>query len=296
MIVQRKVTIEGVLERLSRRKLAAPATPLAGGPPGPEGPKGDKGDSGETGATGPQGPAGKDGGGTLVGEMKTWPGVSLPTVEGQEFKWCDGTAISRTTYKTLFERLTISTTGNRTSGSKAMKSIPSTTGMKAGMPISGTGIQAGTTIETVNSGTEITLSKTASSTGTGGAFVVAPYGVGDESTTFNLPDSKGRVHVAPDDMGGSDAGRISTEPQRLGGAGGEERHTLSTSEIPAHEHELGVASGVAGSAFPVAQAGIGGVTNNTSTNQAGRVKSAGGGASHNNLQPFLNVNQIIRVA
>jgi hypothetical protein len=40
MIVRRKVTIEGVLERLSRRKLAAPAAPLAGGPPGTAGANG----------------------------------------------------------------------------------------------------------------------------------------------------------------------------------------------------------------------------------------------------------------
>ena len=61
------------------------------------------------------------------------------------------------------------------------------------------------------------------------------YGTGDGSTTFNLPDLRGRVPVALDNMGGTDAGRLSTT-NSLGITGGEEKHLLITSEMPSHTH------------------------------------------------------------
>lgn len=247
---------------------------------------------GEKGAPGKDGAAGKDG--VLVGEIKDWGGINLPTAEGQEYKWADGSAISRTTYATLFALYCISTTGNRTSGSKALKAIPSTAGMKVGMPVSGTGIQSGTTIETVNSASEITLTKTAESTGTGGAFVVAPHGVGDGTATFNLPDFRGRVGVAPDDMGGSDAGRVSTAAQQLGGSGGAERHALSEAEMPSHSHAGPAASAFVHDGLSGTPAGL--VSGGGSFVVSGPTAAVGGGGAHQNMPPFLNVNRIIRVA
>lgn len=107
----------------------------------------------------------------------------------------------------------ISPTGNTSSGSAIITSIPSTTGMVAGMPISGTGIPASTTVLSVDSGTQIHISANATSTNTGGAILVAPYGVGDGSTTFNVPDLRGRVVAGRDDMGGSTA--MPSTPYRL---------------------------------------------------------------------------------
>jgi len=48
------------------------------------------------------------------------------------------------------------------------------------------------------------------------------YGVGDGSTTFNLPDLRGRVIVASDGQGGALANRINTYASALGTAGGAE--------------------------------------------------------------------------
>lgn len=61
------------------------------------------------------------------------------------------------------------------------------------------------------------------------------YGAGDGSTTFNVPDSRGKVNVALDNMGGSDAG-ILTAANTLGATGGEEKHTLTTAELATHTH------------------------------------------------------------
>jgi microcystin-dependent protein len=50
------------------------------------------------------------------------------------------------------------------------------------------------------------------------------YGSGDGSTTFNLPDLRGRVVAGVDNMGGTDAGRLSTS-NTLGTASGSQTNT-----------------------------------------------------------------------
>lgn len=57
------------------------------------------------------------------------------------------------------------------------------------------------------------------------AIIGTAYGAGDSSTTFNLPDKRGRVSVGKDNMGGSTAGRITAgvcglDGTSLGAAGG----------------------------------------------------------------------------
>jgi microcystin-dependent protein len=61
-------------------------------------------------------------------------------------------------------------------------------------------------------------------------LVGTTYGVGDGSTTFNIPNLSGRVPV------GRDAGQA--EFDTLGETGGAKTHTLVTGEIPAHQHDI----------------------------------------------------------
>jgi microcystin-dependent protein len=73
------------------------------------------------------------------------------------------------------------------------------------------------------------------------AVLSTTYGVGDGSSTFNLPDLRGRVIAGQDDMGGSSANRLTglsggVDGDTLGAAGGAESHTLTSAEIPAHTH------------------------------------------------------------
>lgn len=67
------------------------------------------------------------------------------------------------------------------------------------------------------------------------------YGVGDNSTTFGLPDYRGRVGAGKDDMGGVSAARLSTvmTSTTLGNVGGAQQITLDTTMIPAHAHAVG---------------------------------------------------------
>lgn len=146
------------------------------------------------------------------------------------------------------------------------------------------------------------------------ALLGTTHGVGDGSTTFNLPDLRGRVAACPDNMGGSDANRLvssaSMAAQRngIGGVGGESAHTLITSEMPSHNHTATdsghthpqasntlVASGGAGNYGP----GGNPISAAASTTQAGTasitVGNTGGGGAHDNVQPTILCNRIIRV-
>lgn len=65
--------------------------------------------------------------------------------------------------------------------------------------------------------------------------IATSYGVGNGSTTFNVPDLRGRVPVGIDNMGGSDAGILDIA-NTLGLTGGEQKHTMTTSELVTHTH------------------------------------------------------------
>lgn len=156
------------------------------------------------------------------------------------------------------------------------------------------------------------------------------YGSGDGSTTFNLPDLRGRVPV------GRNSGTFST----LGSIGGTETVTLTTAQIPSHTHAntltnatVASSSHTHGSSTMTAAVWVGywktrngtswtatnsgGVTapgsNSTSTTSGASIEgstdgpsatttvgitnaSAGSDGSHNNLQPYQVINFIIKIS
>jgi len=134
------------------------------------------------------------------------------------------------------------------------------------------------------------------------AILSTTWGIGDGSTTFNVPDFRGRVAAGKDDMGGTTAGRISNIPSTtLGGVGGLKDHTLVTGEMPAHAHGINDPGHTHG--YTTVSA-IGGIDNgssfgqyaaNTSSAQTGiSLQNTGGGGAHNNVQPTAIVNKIIK--
>lgn len=84
------------------------------------------------------------------------------------------------------------------------------------------------------------------------AVLGTTYGVGDGSTTFTMPDKRGRASIAKDNMGGSAASRVTSavsgiDGATLGAAGGSQSmmaHTHSVTD-PTHSHSYTV-TGAAG--------------------------------------------------
>lgn len=68
------------------------------------------------------------------------------------------------------------------------------------------------------------------------AVIGEQYGAGDGTTTFNVPDLRGRVAAGRDNMGGTAASRLSTgvlgqSPNSLGNSGGTESHTTQSATL-----------------------------------------------------------------
>lgn len=120
------------------------------------------------------------------------------------------------------------------------------------------------------------------------------YGSGDGSTTFNVPDLRGRVVAGQDDMGGSSANRLTglsggLNGDTLGATGGAESHTLITAEIPAHSHPydaISLDTSANGSARPNVK--------DTAADRFPATNNTGGGGAHNNVQPTVILNYIIK--
>ena len=111
------------------------------------------------------------------------------------------------------------------------------------------------------------------------ALIGTSFGSGDGSTTFNLPTKEGLVSVG---VKSSD-----TDFDTIGKTGGEKTHTLILNEIPAHSHSYTNNPNAIFSSGTGSYSAVGGT-------QASSTGSSGGGQAHNNLQPYLVTNFIIK--
>lgn len=122
------------------------------------------------------------------------------------------------------------------------------------------------------------------------AVISTVFGAGDGSTTFNLPDLRGRVPMGQDDMGGSGANVVTASAaDSIGGTGGSETHTLDVTEIPAHTHTTSCLVASSGRTQTA-----GGSPPNVPVDSNPTSASTGGGGAHNNMQPYITVNYIIK--
>ena len=62
------------------------------------------------------------------------------------------------------------------------------------------------------------------------------FGTGDGSTTFNVPDLRGRVAVGDDTIAGSTATRMPDSADNIGNSGGVHEQTIAEAQMPAHTH------------------------------------------------------------
>lgn len=255
-----------------------------------------------------------------VGTLKPWAGHSLP---GVNWEWCDGGTLSRTTYAALFALLVKEATVTMTIASPCVVTW-NNHGLRDNMPIRffttgalPTGITAGThggpwvgteyyvkvinsntfNISTTVGGANVNTSGSQSGVHTG---TVAPWGDGDGSTTFNKPDLRGRTVVGRDDMGGSAANRVTNAGSGIDGRllaidGGTQNHTLTTTEMPTHGHtQRGKQTALTGSGNLHMMMDL--HTPNTNTSAFNTTSNAGSDGAHQNMQPSIVLDYIIRIS
>jgi microcystin-dependent protein len=122
------------------------------------------------------------------------------------------------------------------------------------------------------------------------------YGSAD-GTHFNVPDLRGRVAAGQDDMGGSSANRLTNpgstiggiDGDVLGGTGGAETHVITTAQLASHLHTYSQERGgvgYAGGANKAVDSSLGATGTSTGL--------AGSDAAHNNVQPTIILNKIIK--
>jgi microcystin-dependent protein len=152
------------------------------------------------------------------------------------------------------------------------------------------------------------------------ATISTTYGTGDGSTTFNVPDMRGRVAAGKDDMGGSAASRLTSTvlsaSNTLGATGGSQTHTLTSGQsgVPAHGHGItdpghlhGTTQGIIlfQGSFSSANAYSSSSTSataNYNTNSAttgitvNNNTAANASEAHTNTQPTIVLNYIIKAA
>jgi microcystin-dependent protein len=143
------------------------------------------------------------------------------------------------------------------------------------------------------------------------ALVGTTFGVGDGSTTFNVPDLRGRICAALDNMGGTAAGRIGTistdngtiSGTMLGSTGGQATHTQTLAEMATYT-PAGTVTITAQSNIPLSSGAQGlqqGPSSYYRTDGGVGVTASFSGTTHTNsaamviLPPTIMVGKILRI-
>lgn len=116
------------------------------------------------------------------------------------------------------------------------------------------------------------------------AVIGTIYGSGNGSTTFNLPNFQGRVPM------GAGTSVASGTVRQIGAVGGADSHQLTIGQMPVHSHTI------KDGALDNVRSVLNGIQTNQSNygNSNGLVNTAGNNEAHNNLQPFIALNYIIK--
>lgn len=133
------------------------------------------------------------------------------------------------------------------------------------------------------------------------AVIGSSFNIGSETAgNFRLPDMRGRVPMGAGSYTDSVSGALTrTLGQKVGAAA----HTLTSTEMPSHTHSVSdpghshtssALASTGGSGWPDGSgtAAFSSITNTATTGIS--ISNTGGSSSHNNMQPSLGVNYIIK--
>jgi Phage Tail Collar Domain len=275
------------------------------------------------GASSPSGSTGTDT--APVGTILPFSGFTLPT----NWQLAYGQALSRTTYATLMAAITIQASSiSCINTSTTLTGFADTSIIRIGAPIEATCLPTSTTVASITNATTIVVSQAAAATSTVTATIF-PWGNGDQVSTFNVPDMRGRSPVGADCMGyvasgNACAGNLTatyygSNPGAPGQTGGSQDYTFLQANLPSvnftvsgitlndpgHTHSptagnfvqnlnsSGVyATGGLGSFAPTTASATTGIT----ISSQGHAASGGSGTPIPNIQPSVTTDYIIKVA
>ena len=243
---------------------------------------------------------------TPPGVVLPYGGASAPT----GWLLCDGAAVSRTTYAGLFA--VIASTFGDGDGSTTFN-VPD---LRSRTPLgAGTGTVAETAtaaaISVANDTMTVTSNNTKWITGMAVVFTTngtAPGGLTKDSTYYLIRASATTIKFASSlalaiagtaiDLTTQGTGNHTIThtltARTVGEVGGEESHGLGISEMPSHGHP-GTARKTGFDPGSLSyQDTLLGEIDTTTPDTSNRVPSQGASAAHNNIQPFLGLNYIIK--
>jgi microcystin-dependent protein len=120
------------------------------------------------------------------------------------------------------------------------------------------------------------------------------YGQPSNANVFKLPNLRGRAIIGLDNIGGQPAGRV-TQPAAsvLGGLLGVEDVVLTVPELPSHTHDYDDIYYAGGAGVQQGDTGASDADNQFASTVRTSI-GAGSSAGHNNVQPSMAQNYIIR--
>lgn len=216
--------------------------------------------------------------GTPVGSLVDYVGILIPS----NLLLCDGSSYNPTTYPVLFNTIT-STQSCSANSTTTVTGLTSTAGFQPGFYVAGANVPALTTIYSVDSSTQVTLS--AATTGTCSLLNFAPWGgVNNAMTTFMVPLLARQTTIGSGGSGTSVVGNTLASYTATTG----ETVTLTQANLPTQLNITIGTTGYAGTSGTDLQS-VGG-TNHTPT----AIYNSGGGQATNIMQPSRVVYKCIK--
>lgn len=270
-----------------------------------------------TAAVGTGGGAGTNvGDGNSVGTILTWSGLIAPN----QYQFAYGQSLSRVSFPELFQAITLLSNVTCIGGDPILTGIIDTSNLPVGAAVEGNCIATGSVITSKTLNT-VTLSIPATiSVATSARFF--PYGNGDGSLTYTVPDLRGKVIPGRTNMGGIVSSNLTStycgsNPDAVGANCGNQSKILLRTHLPNITFSSGSLSAVTtlnnntnvlrmnsinatlngnGSLDVLRTTGIDGIyTITASTAISGTIPTGGSDTPISVIQPSLTLNYVIKV-
>ncbi len=253
------------------------------------------------------------GDGNLVGTIIPWPSLVAPN----QYVFAYGQEISRSAHPEFFTAITLQSNVICSNGSNILAGLVDTSQIPIGAAIElSLCVNAGTTVVSKTDST-VTLSNP-SNVSINAVATFFPFGNGNGTTTFNVPDLRGYVLAGRTNMGGTASTNLTSyfsntvSPNALGAKGGSQSHLLVPTELPNQTYVTNItnsigtnmsselisrtnnvlASVTAGAGISVNQSAVSGAAGMTIS---ANTVDLNGGLAHPIVQPTITMNYIVKV-